>query len=319
MDNPRQYFEDKLDQDGKDLFMKMRQDNEEARQRKISLIGEWMERSPYYSVHLINLMAGLRTRTFGATQADDKAALCCDLGDQLEAKGIIKHPLVYLASSDDFAFALCLRFREIYLVDPEFTHESLYDELRKIFGIVFEGTEQLRPDSGKTFRGMVNFGSSRDKVTIHCIPSSAQEFVLPEDVVLGGVISYQNGGNAHPFLFPDLCKRIVAGGVIYDNGQSFLEVPIYQEIYKAKGSYDPLTEEEQEMAHRKIWEAALTYGLDAVFPFTGYRSPYYRVNQPLTEEFMQKMHAAINAKNEENRKLAEVLGYLRAVPNLNQQ
>lgn len=314
MEDPAKVFFDSLSDDNKSLLEEMKRDTEAGMQKKTECIAAWAVSSPFYSSDLMVLMDGLHVRTFGGQQSGgyQKAILCCELGDKIESEGMIHHPLVYLASSSDVAFALGLRFRKIYLVDPELSNESTLDNVRKILSL-FDLTEEMRPDGGSTLCCKVNFGHGKEAVTIHCVPIKAEQFSLPNETELGGVISFQNGGSAHPMLFPDLCMKLVEGGILYDNSQSFIEEEIYLATQEREGLFEAPSGQRLDDMRQAVQTVAGAFGLEAKYPFSGFSSPYFRRQGVISHDFARKMVQVTKEKNERNRSFAESIGALRRI------
>lgn len=313
MEDVAKKFFDSLSDENKSLIEEIRRETEVGRQKKLECIAAWAITSPFYSADLRLLMTGLRVSTFGDQQSGgyQKAMLCCDLGDKIEADGLGHYPLVYLASSSDVAFAIGLRFRQIYLVDPELSHDSTLGLIREILS-PFELKEEAEADGGRTFRCMVNFGHGKEEVLVHCVPVTAEELKLADDSIIGGVISFQNGGDVHPMLFPALWMKIIMGGIIYDNLPSTIETEAFTDHWQGDDqSLAPNAPLAAEVA-RSVSDTAKGYGWDTVFPFPGYQSPYYRRIGEIPVSFVHRMEAAMREKQNQARRMTKLIDGIRS-------
>ena len=297
-----------------DLSQRIRQSSEEHRALKISHIETWAQHSPYATRDLQTLMQGLRTRTFGDQQHGgyQKAVLCCDLGDLLEREGTCCFPLIYLASADDIAFAIGLRFREIHLVDPDLAQTEVIEEIRATLSEVGHVTSWVT--TATILSVMVDFGHGKEKVAIVCHPQSANDFSPPTDVLFGGLISYQNGGNTPPMHYPRLCQQLVEGGIIYDNLPSPIEELAYQPFHEQGDAFAPSDPETLAASREAVRQLASQYGFLVEFPFSGFSTPYYRRVGPLKEGFAAEMRSIVEAKKAQNNAIAAAVGALRAAP-----
>jgi hypothetical protein len=303
-----------------DLAERMRQRNIKAQALKDDVIRHWSRSSRYATPQLYALLGGLRVRTFGGQQYGgfEKATLCCSLGDQLEYKGakiISTYPLVYLGSADDVGFALCLRFREIYLVDPCFAEgDSCFKEIRETLQAFPDFSEEDSADGIRIFRCTFNFGHDSGEVCVTCIPSAAADFSLPADTQIGGIISYQTGEGIHPLMFPQLCSQLVEGGVMYHNVPFIIEDAAtircgFTDTIPAELDSDTLT-----TLREATTREAEGFGFEATYFLPGMSTPYYRRRGHGNEEFIQRIEDASALLHHRRLQVAESAGAVRAIP-----
>jgi hypothetical protein len=303
-----------------DLAERTKQRNIEGRALKDDLIRHWSRHSRYATPQLYALLGGLRVRTFGGQQYGgfEKATLCCSLGDQLEyeaAKIVSTYPLVYLGSADDVGFALCLRFRQIYLVDPYFAEgESSFEEIRETLRAFPDFSEEESADDIRIFRCTFNFGHDSGEVCVACVPLAAADFSLPADTLIGGIISYQTGEQIHPLMFPQLCSQLVEGGVVYHNTPFIIEDAANIRCGITDTLPPEMNSDTLSVFRETTTREAEGFGFETTYFLPGMSTPYYRRRGQGGADFIQRIEDASTQLQHRRLQLAESAGAVRAIP-----